>query len=122
LVVGGCLPEALLEAAGKVGQALKADRPIRIRLYDANGELIAERRPVLMLDRSWQQLNNVVPHTLSVGYASVEVTTYGCSLWAYASVIERATGDPAMVPLAPETTIYPATAGRSAVPGQGWFR
>lgn len=34
-----------------------------------------------------------------VAFATVEVTTPGCAAWAYASVIDNATGDPITVPL-----------------------
>jgi hypothetical protein len=34
-----------------------------------------------------------------VAFATVEVTTPGAVIWAYASVIDNRTGDPSIVPL-----------------------
>lgn len=37
--------------------------------------------------------------THDIAYATVEVTTPGCRAWAYASVIDNATGDPTTIPV-----------------------
>ncbi len=34
-----------------------------------------------------------------VAYATVEVQTQGCKIWAYASVVDAITGDPTTIPV-----------------------
>jgi PKD repeat protein len=75
---------------------------IRLQLFNATGVKLGERTIELAAGR-WTQLDDVFS-TLGAGdadlaYATVEVLTVGGHVWAYAAVIDNATGDPTVVPV-----------------------
>lgn len=78
---------------------------VRVDIFGVDGVLAASEE-ITIDPQSWRQLNDVMPAGLETGYAMVEGASY-CAVWAYASVINRSTGDPAMVPLDLETTTEP---------------
>jgi hypothetical protein len=58
--------------------------------------------PVHAAGRFFQQdlvFNAAAAGSHDNAYATVEVLTTGCAAWAYASVIDNATGDPTTVPV-----------------------
>jgi PKD repeat protein len=75
---------------------------IRLRLFDQGGVKLGEKTMDVAAGR-WTQLDDVFG-TLGVGdsnlaYGTVEVLTEGGLVWAYAAVIDNATGDPTVVPV-----------------------
>jgi hypothetical protein len=78
---------------------------VRIRLYGEDGA--QKGSDLLVADipaGGWKQLNRVFQaagvDSCPIGYATVEVLTTGCQLWAYASVVDNSSGDPTTVPVA----------------------
>jgi PKD repeat protein len=76
---------------------------VRVLVYGPDGGLLGERGSVVPAGE-WRQVNDilslVVPGDVPVAWATVEVLTGGAKIWAYASVVSRATGDPITVPVA----------------------
>jgi PKD repeat protein len=79
------------------------DASVRVVVYGADGS------PLGTLQRwvpagEWRQVNDVIAEigqgATPVAWATVEVLTGGVRVWAYASVVSRATGDPITVPVA----------------------
>ncbi len=72
-------------------------------LYDADGNQIGDERTRQLDPSQWKQDNNIFDQvgagTQDNAYALLEVLTDGCSLWAYASVVDNRTGDPTTVPV-----------------------
>ncbi len=83
------------------------DCSVMVRLYYPNGELFAENGPHPVAANSWNQINDVVPAELGLGYAVVTALDWGYALWTYASVIDAVSGDPTTISPAPEVTIMP---------------
>ncbi len=74
---------------------------VRLRLFGQGGVKLGEKSLDVAAGR-WTQLDDVFG-TLGAGdadlaYATVEVLTEGAAVWAYAAVIDNATGDPTIVP------------------------
>ena len=74
---------------------------VRLRLFGQGGVKLGEKSLDVAAGR-WTQLDDVFG-TLGAGdadlaYATVEVLTEGGAVWAYAAVIDNATGDPTIVP------------------------
>jgi len=76
---------------------------VETTLYDAEGIQVGEMRTRQLDPSQWKQDNNIFDTvgagTQDNGYALLDVLTEGCSLWAYASVVDNRTGDPTTVPV-----------------------
>jgi hypothetical protein len=77
----------------------------RIRLFGADGErqgsdVLVENIP----PGGWKQQNRVFQaagvSSCPIGYATIDVLTAGCEVWAYASVVDNGSGDPTTIPVA----------------------
>ena len=112
---GQCLEQGQLGAlAGIAGDAdyrtnvgflnsSELDASVRVVVYGADGAPLGTvQRPVPAGE--WRQINDVIAEVgqgdTPVAWATVEVLTGGTRVWAYASVVTRATGDPITVPVA----------------------
>ena len=84
-----------------------------VELYATDGQLVMDLGSVSLPASSWQQVNDVLPQGIDLAYATVQPND-GCPVWAYASVIEMATGDPTTVFLEPDTHISLNPWGRGA--------
>jgi hypothetical protein len=84
----------------------------RVRLFDGGGGQVASWGWVELARTEWRQVNRAVPETVETAYAVVERES-GCPIWAYASVIDEATGDPTTVVLEPwaEIDVWPSSGG-----------
>ena len=75
---------------------------------------LARGQPVALLDGgghpplavgpgAWQQVNDIVGAAgaagLDIGYATVELTSTVGEVWAYASVVDNASGDATTIPI-----------------------
>jgi len=81
-----------------------AECTARVQLLDQTGAVVSDPGQIHLGPTEWRQLNNAVPASVEGAYATVEPQG-GCPIWAYASVIENATGDPTTVLLVPGTEI-----------------
>jgi PKD repeat protein len=76
---------------------------VNFTLVNASGAAIGTVQPLTADGHRWKQLNDIFQKagvaSQDVAYARVEVQTSGCSAWAYASVIDQATGDPTTIPV-----------------------
>lgn len=79
------------------------DATVRIVVHGADGETLGTLQRVVAAGQ-WRQVNDVIAEigqgATPVAWATVEVLTGGVRVWAYASVVSRATGDPITVPVA----------------------
>jgi len=75
---------------------------IRLRLFSAGGVKLGEKTLDVAAGR-WTQLDDVFGKlgagNADLAYATAEVLTQGGTAWAYAAVIDNATGDPTVVPV-----------------------
>jgi PKD repeat protein len=74
---------------------------VRLRVFNGGGVKLGEKTVDVAPGR-WTQLDDVFA-TLGAGdaelaYGTVEVLTQGGRVWAYAAVIDNATGDPTVIP------------------------
>ena len=76
---------------------------VRFRLFGPAGLQLGNPVTVSAAAGLWFQQDSIFAKAAAgnqdIAYATVEVTTPGCVAWAYASVIDQATGDPTMVPV-----------------------
>ncbi|MCD4748475.1 MAG: S8 family serine peptidase [Thermoanaerobaculales bacterium] len=76
---------------------------VRTKLYSSNGGQLGNTVTTSMPANQWKQDNDIFQKAgvsfCEVGYATVEVTTSGGSVWAYASVVDNGTGDPTTIPV-----------------------
>lgn len=76
---------------------------IAVRLYGANGSRVGAETVLSVPPGGFLQATDVFATSgagdQEIGFATVEVRTAGGRAWAYASVIDNATGDPTIVPL-----------------------
>ncbi len=76
---------------------------VAVRLNDANGNLAGVEKLMTVPPGGMVQENDIFGTTgagdHSIAFASLEVRTPGGLAWAYASVIDNATGDPTIVPM-----------------------
>jgi hypothetical protein len=74
-----------------------------IQVYDPSGTAIGGRQRVEVGPDAWVQVADMLARAGAAGcplaYATVEVTGQDAAIWAYASVIDRRTGDPLTVPM-----------------------
>jgi len=75
---------------------------VRLRLFSAGGVKLGEKTLDVAAGR-WTQLDDVFGKLgagdAELAYGTVEVLTNGGTVWAYAAVIDNATGDPTVVPV-----------------------
>jgi len=95
----------------------------RITLHDQGGDTIGS--PVTLAVEPGRSLQQDYVFTAAgagprdVAYATVEVLTAGCRMWAYGSVVDAATGDPTTIPVQPQagaSAASPAVASTYVVP------
>ena len=72
-------------------------------MYDSSGNLVGDVGSRQLDPGQWKQDNNIF-NQLGAGshdhaYARIRVIGEGCSIWAYGSVIDNATGDPTTIPV-----------------------
>jgi PKD repeat protein len=76
---------------------------VRIALYDASGAPLGAPLTVTVPAGHWIQIDDVFGASgaaeTELAFASIEVLTPATSAWAYAAVIDNATGDPTTVPV-----------------------
>lgn len=76
---------------------------VRTKLFSENGSQLGNSVTTTVPGNQWRQENDVFQKAgisyCQVGYATVEVTTNGGSVWAYASVVDEGTGDPTTIPV-----------------------
>jgi len=76
---------------------------VRIRLFKADGVQVGSTKTMTVAARRWLQqydiFANVGAGSQEVAFARVEVQTAGGTVWAYASVVDSATGDPTTIPV-----------------------
>ncbi len=79
-----------------------ATTTVRVRLFDRGGAKLGEKTLDVAAGR-WTQLDDVFgtlgAADAALAYGTVEVLTAGGTVWAYATVIDNATGDPTVVPV-----------------------
>jgi hypothetical protein len=95
--------EAFRTNIGLVNMAT-GDCTCRVRLFRPNGDLLRDFAEIELSETEWFQLNDVIPEHVEVAYATID-PGQGCWMWAYASVIEEATGDPTTIEVEPPTVI-----------------
>jgi PKD repeat protein len=75
---------------------------VRLRLFNAGGVKLGEKTLDVAAGR-WTQIDDVFGKLgagdADLAYGTVEVLTQGGTVWAYAAVIDNATGDPTIVPV-----------------------
>jgi hypothetical protein len=76
---------------------------VRVKLFDETGTPIGNVVSGSVPSGRWMQINDVFAQAnvqrCLVGYATVELTTPGASVWAYASVVDNESGDPTTIPI-----------------------
>ena len=74
-----------------------------IRLWGADGAALGAPIPVTVPARGLNQVTNVFgvagAGDREIAYATIVVQTVGGRIWAFASVIDNATGDPTNIPI-----------------------
>jgi hypothetical protein len=73
-------------------------------VYDQEGAQLVDFGLRIIPGTGWIQLNDIVPSAVEHAYATVAPAD-GCPIWAYASVIEEASGDPTTFEVRQETEI-----------------
>jgi PKD repeat protein len=103
----GFLPQLKKNAAFRTNLGFvnlgEANVTVAFTLFDANGTKIGSTKVVTAGPQEWAQqydiFANVGAGSRDVAYAVVEVQTEGGRVWAYASVVDSATGDPTTIPM-----------------------
>ena len=76
---------------------------VRTTLYNQDGAQMGNPVTTNLTNGQWKQENDIFAKAgvslCEIGYAKVEVTTSGDSVWAYASVVDNDSGDPTTVPV-----------------------
>ena len=76
---------------------------VAVRLYDAGGVQVGTVRHIQASPGQWVQEDDIFGKAgagdQTLASATVQVETAGQEAWAYASVIDNATGDPTTIPL-----------------------
>jgi hypothetical protein len=82
-----------------------ADQPasVSVTVFGATGEQLGGPITRTVPARQWVQINDIIGATGNasevLAWATVEVTSAGTTVWAYASVISNDSGDPITVPV-----------------------
>jgi hypothetical protein len=103
----GVLPQLRKDATTRTNIGVlnlgAADVAVEVRLFDATGARVGGVTAATVASgRYWQQddiFTSSGAGAQALAYATVEVQTPGGAVWAYASVIDAATGDPTTVPV-----------------------
>lgn len=89
--------------AGIANLSASGSCSIRFRLFGPAGLQLGNPVTLIAAAGLWFQQDSIFAKAVAgnqdIAYATVEVTTPDCAAWAYASVIDQATGDPTMVPV-----------------------
>jgi hypothetical protein len=89
--------------AGIANLSASGSCAVRFRLYGPAGLQLGNPVTMTAAAGRWFQQDLIFGAAAAgnqdIAYATVEVTTPGCSAWAYASVIDQVTGDPTTVPV-----------------------
>jgi VWFA-related protein len=101
---------------------------VRARLFGASGAQVGQDDLITVPGGGWWQQDDIFgavgAGNQDIAYATVEPLTTGGKVWAYASVIDNATGDPTMIALVPlpgkSAVIVPAIAHAPGVGGTQW--
>ena len=79
------------------------DVAVSLSLFDATGTQVGSSRTVTVGPGLWFQQYDIFTYLgagdTPFGYVTVQVTSAGGQVWAYASLVDNATGDPATVPV-----------------------
>jgi hypothetical protein len=80
-----------------------ANVTIRTRLYSEDGFPLGNDISTNVAATEWKQVNDVFNaagiSSCDIGYATVELTSGAGPFWAYASVVDNASGDPTTIPV-----------------------
>ncbi len=76
---------------------------VKTQLYSADGKKLGGVLITTIPGNQSKQENDIFRKAgvtrCEVGYATVEIVTFGSSIWAYASVVDNGTGDPTTIPV-----------------------
>ena len=76
---------------------------VAVKLWNAAGTQVGGTKQLTAQEGRWLQQDDIFGSTgagaQEIAYATVEVQTAGGSVWAYASVVDSATGDPTTIPV-----------------------
>ncbi|MGV8042170.1 MAG: choice-of-anchor Q domain-containing protein [Thermoanaerobaculaceae bacterium] len=82
-----------------------------VQLHDAQGKAAGSERSISTQPGGWSQISDVFNVAGAGGadeaYAGIRVTTEGCRMWFYASVIDSITRDPTTIELARPFVVEP---------------
>jgi PKD repeat protein len=99
------------------------------KLFDTTGTQVGNPQTVTVDSRKWKQVNDIFPlagaGNQTIAYATLEIQTANGKVWAYASVIDAATGDPTTIPILASDSAPSSTAAvleQRAVPTSAWIR
>ena len=103
----GVIPQLKKNAAFRTNLGLvnlgTAQVTVAITLHGASGAAVGSVKTIAVPAGRWMQQDdifaNVGAGTQDVAYATLEVQTGGGLVWAYASVVDNATGDPTTIPV-----------------------
>ena len=103
----GVLPQLRKDATTRTNVGVlnvgDAEVAVEVRLFDATGAEVGDvTAATVAAGRYWQQddiFTSSGAGAQPIAYATVVATTDGGAIWAYASVIDAATGDPTTVPV-----------------------
>jgi hypothetical protein len=77
---------------------------VQVTLTSDTGGQLGVPVPAVVPAGGWYQLNDVFTlarvSAAELATATVQVTTAGCLVWAYASVVDNGSGDPTTIPVA----------------------
>lgn len=75
---------------------------LRVELHEASGQPVGTPRILQVPAGQWAQDDDVFTKAgagyRDLGYATVTTQSQGCVFWAYASLVDNATGDPTTIP------------------------
>lgn len=82
-----------------------------VQLHDAQGQAIGSEQTISTAPGAWTQISDVFEKAgagqAGEAYAGIMVTTEGCRMWLYASVIDALTRDPTTIELARPFVVKP---------------
>jgi hypothetical protein len=97
----------------------QASCTLRVRVVGAGGSQVGGPLDLTVAGQTWVQQDNIVAavggSNLDIAYVTLEVVTPGGQVWAYASVVDNATGDPATIPVQVVSTAAAAPPGRESI-------
>jgi hypothetical protein len=74
---------------------------VTIKIYSTSGVQLGSTKSYSVAAGGWKQVNDVFSATGagSINLAYAIVSTSGCKVWSYASVVDRESGDPTTIPV-----------------------